>query len=124
MNNNHISAPINYIKIINWFWDEVPYMENYKAAHAAVFFAIIDGINRNNWQDNTPIAYDRLISKIKVSKLVYLDSRNWLALNGLIDMIPGQNAYHMAAFDCDWDCRFGGHWPRATAPRLHGQWGR
>lgn len=90
---------MNYIKIINWFWEEVPYMNGYKANHAALFFAILDAINKNNWAENTPVGYDRLISKVKVCKQVYLDSRNWLVTKGIIEVIPGQNAYHMATFN-------------------------
>ena len=90
---------MNYIKIINWFWDEVPYLKGYKCNHAALFFAILDGINRNNWATDTPIAYDRLISKVKFSKKIYLDSRDWLFQNELMQFTPGRNGYQMAVFN-------------------------
>jgi len=90
---------LNYIKIINWFWDEVPYLKGYKGSYAALFFAIIDGINRNNWAADTPIAYDRLISKLIFSKQLYLDSREWLFQNDLIQFTPGRNGYQMAVFN-------------------------
>jgi len=89
---------MNYIKIVNWFWEEVPYFEGYKAAHVSLFFAVLDSINRNKWQQ-TRIGYEYLVAKCKLAKRSYLESRDWLIKNRLIEIIPGQNAYYMASFN-------------------------
>lgn len=88
---------MNYIKIINWFWDEVPHFENFKPYHVSLFFALLDSINRNKWQP-TRIAYEYLITKCGLAKRSYLESRDWLVKNELIEVVPGKNSYQMASF--------------------------
>lgn len=88
---------MNYIRIINWFWEEIPYIPGFKAAHVALFFAILDSINKNKWQE-TRIGYEYLVCKCKLAKRSYLESRQWLIENELIEMKAGKNAYQMASF--------------------------
>jgi hypothetical protein len=88
---------INYIKLINWIWLEVPHLEGYKASYMTLFLAIIDSINRNNWSPvNLP--YDYVINKCRIDKRVYLTGRKWLADNQLIELTSGKNNSHMARF--------------------------
>lgn len=88
---------MNYIKLINWFWDEAIYYENYKAEYGILFLAIIDSINNNQWNE-VEINYDRIINKTKLSKRAYLEARNWLQENKLIDFVAGKNEYSRAKF--------------------------
>ncbi|SFP92332.1 hypothetical protein [Parafilimonas terrae] len=96
-NTDNEIPTINYIRIINWFWDEVPYYSNFKPYHVSLFFAVLDSINRNRWQQ-TRIAYEYLITKCGLAKRSYLESRDWLVANKLIEVIPGKNSYQMASF--------------------------
>jgi hypothetical protein len=88
---------MNYIKLINWFWDEAIYYDDYKAEYGILFLAVIDSINNNQWNE-VEINYDRIINKTKLSKRAYLEARNWLQENKLIDFIAGKNEYSRAKF--------------------------
>ena len=88
----------NYIKLINWFWDNVPHMEGYKSVDAVLFLAIVDSINRNTWQP-TSISFESLITKCRIGKRVYLEAREWLLKNKLIEITAGKNAFQMARFN-------------------------
>jgi hypothetical protein len=87
----------NYIKIMNWFWDTVPYLEGYKSTHATLFFATVDSINRNKW-GATSLPYEYIVNKCRIGKRVYLEGREWLIDNKLIEMTAGKNAFQMARF--------------------------
>lgn len=89
---------MNYIKIINWFWNEVPYIDGFKHSYGFLFFAIVDSINRNNWAPWTKISYDNVINKSGLAKRSYLESRQWLMDQKIIEMVPGKNAYQMVSF--------------------------
>lgn len=89
---------MNYIKLIRFYWDEAPYMDGYKPDYTALFFAIVDEINRNKWQE-TAIEYGQLIEKTKLGKRMYLEARKWLAANGLIAMTEGRGDYAKAKFN-------------------------
>ena len=89
---------MNYIKIINWFWAEVPYTDGYRPLYGILFFALVDGINKNQWRQNTPMDYERIINKCRFTKEVYLKGRQWLMENNFILYIPGKNNNQMAQF--------------------------
>lgn len=89
---------INYIKLMNWTWEELPFLEGCKASSIVLFLAVVDSINRNRWT-KTSIPYDYLINKCKFSKQVYLDARQWLINNDLLEVQLGRNGYQMALFD-------------------------
>lgn len=88
---------MNYIAIVNNFWNLAPSREGYKADHAALFFAIVDSINRNEWNE-TEIEYDRLFYKVKMWKRTYLQCRKWLVENGFIALKEGRGEYSRAKF--------------------------
>jgi len=88
---------LNYIDIIRWFWDEVPQMEGYKSEYTTLFFALLDSINRNKWEQ-TPIEYDRIIFKTNIGKRMYLSGRRWLDDNKIIAMVEGRGDYAKARF--------------------------
>jgi hypothetical protein len=92
------SGSPNYIRIINWFWETVPFLPGYKASHGILFFAILDSINRNKWQ-NTSIQYNILRNKCRLSKESYLDGRTWLIGQDLIVLDAGKNGYQTAIFN-------------------------
>lgn len=98
MRVNKKGITINYITIMNWFWLEVPHTVGYRPLYGILFFAIVDGINRNFWQPNTIMDYGQLFNKCKFTKEVYLNGRNWLAENNFIEFIPGKNNMQMASF--------------------------
>ena len=87
----------NYIDIIRWYWDEVPEMDGYKADYTALFFALLDSINRNNWQE-TEIEYDRIMYKCPLNKRTYLEGRKWLRDNQIILLKEGRGEYAKARF--------------------------
>src|SRR5690242_11141215 len=89
---------MNYIKIVNWFWEEIPFFEGFKTSYGFLFFAILDSINKNKWQAKE-IAYELIITKSGLAKRSYLESRDWLVKNNLIKVIPGKNLYQMARFE-------------------------
>jgi hypothetical protein len=89
---------VNYIKLINWFWDTVPYIKRCKAGYIAIFVAIVDEINRNKWQ-LTAIPYERVLEKACCSKQTYLKARKWLSDNKLLDVTAGKNGKQMAAYN-------------------------
>ena len=74
---------MNYIKLVNWFWENVIYLDGYKSDYGILFFTIVDSINRNEWKP-TEIEYDRIINKSKIGKRMYLDARSWLSNNNVI----------------------------------------
>lgn len=87
----------NYIDIVNWFWEEVPEMEGYKAEYATLFFALLDSINRNNWRE-TEVEFDRIVYKTRLDKRIYLKARRWLDDNGILLVIEGRGEYAKARF--------------------------
>jgi len=87
----------NYIDIVNWFWEEVPEMEGYKAEYATLFFALLDSINRNNWRE-TEVEFDRIVYKTRLDKRMYLKARRWLDDNGILLVIEGRGEYAKARF--------------------------
>ncbi|WP_375443492.1 hypothetical protein [uncultured Fibrella sp.] len=88
---------MNYIQLINWFWEDVPYRQGYKSEYGILFMAIVDSINRNGWK-STRIEYDRIINKTQIGKKSYLDGRKWLRDEKLIDFVPGKNYDFPAQF--------------------------
>jgi hypothetical protein len=88
---------MNYIKIMNWFWQEVPYYDGCNAGHISLFLALFDSINRNRWQP-IGIEYEILVYKCKLSKKTYLAARTWLREHNLIDVIEGKNGIKKAIF--------------------------
>ncbi|SHF79932.1 hypothetical protein SAMN05444008_11290 [Cnuella takakiae] len=91
------SQTVNYISLINSVWQEMPFLDGYKGTHAAVFFAIVDSINRNRWH-SVALPLDYIINKIGFCRKAYTDSRIWLEKNGMLSIIPGKNANQMAIF--------------------------
>src|SRR5688572_17610469 len=45
--NGSLAASPNYIRLINWAWEELPFIDGCKASHLVLFLAIVDSINRN-----------------------------------------------------------------------------
>jgi hypothetical protein len=88
---------VNYIKLINWIWSEVPYLEGFKATYIALYFAIIDSINTNNWNE-VSLPYDYLTNKVRIDKRLYLHARQWLVDNQLLIVQTGKNGFQMAKF--------------------------
>jgi hypothetical protein len=97
INGNHFTS-INYIKLINWIWENIPFIDGCKACHLVLLLAIIDSVNRNKWL-KVSIPYDYLINKCKFSKQVYLDARQWLIRHELLELETGRNGYQMATFN-------------------------
>lgn len=87
----------NLILIFNHFFDVAPNTKGYKAAHCALFMAIMDSINRNRW-NKTRIDYERIINKCCFNKRTYLECRQWLMDNKFIEVEIGKNGYQMAVF--------------------------
>jgi hypothetical protein len=88
---------MNYIDLINNFWDEAPNIKGYKPQYSCLYFGIIDSINRNFWKE-TSIEYDRIISKTGMDKRMYLEAREWLSTNGFIEFTSGKNNYSPAKY--------------------------
>lgn len=88
---------MNYIDLINNYWDLAPEIDGYKPQYSCLYFGIIDSINRNFWKE-TSIEYDRIISKTGMDKRMYLEAREWLKNNGFIDFIAGKNNYSPAKY--------------------------
>ena len=87
----------NYIIIMNWIWETIPFIDGYKASYMTLFLGIVDSINRNRWAQ-TSIPYELLINKCGLSKQVYLDARQWLINHDLLEIELGRNGYQMAKF--------------------------
>lgn len=88
---------INYITIINTFWNEAIYLDGYKANYGILFFALLDSINKNNWND-TEIHFESVLSKSKISRVTCLDARKWLKNNGFITIVEGTGSNSKAKF--------------------------
>lgn len=88
---------INYLKVINNFWRDAPYLDGYKSDYGILFFSLLDFINTNNW-NKTEIEYDRIINKTRIGKRMYLEGRMWLVENSLIMFQSGKNDYTKAKF--------------------------
>src|SRR5688572_8592628 len=93
---NGSSGP-NYIKIINWAWETLPFTEGCKSSHIILFFAVLDSINKNKWAP-TRLPYEFLTNKCKISKETYLACRQWLIAHNVILVESGKNGYQMASF--------------------------
>lgn len=89
---------MNYVKEVNAFWDDAPYMDGFKSDYGFLYLALVDAVNRNFWRE-TEIEYDRLMNKTRLSKRMYLDARSWLLANGFIHFTPGKNEYAKAKFN-------------------------
>lgn len=92
------SKPPNYIQIINWAWDNIPFINGYSSSFMTLFLAVVDSINRNRWSP-TMIPLELLLNKSGLSKPTYLKAREWLINNSLISCESGKNGYQMARFD-------------------------
>ena len=88
---------MNYIELINEFWDKAPETKGYKPQYSCLYFGIIDSVNRNYWKE-TSIEYDRIISKTGMDKRMYLEAREWLSKNGFIEFTAGKNNYSPAKY--------------------------
>lgn len=92
---------VNYYRLLEWFWEEVPYMPGYKSHYGCMFLAIVDCINRNSqkekWRE-TAVDFVQLINKISCSKPMYYQALDWLKSQQLITYTPGRNAHSMARF--------------------------
>jgi hypothetical protein len=89
---------MNYIQLINNFWDEVPHTQGYKSQYGILYFAIVNCVNRNSWRP-TRIDYDRLMNSAGISKPLFLEGRKWLSESKLIKFQEGKNAYTMAVYE-------------------------
>jgi len=88
---------VNYLKVINDFWRDVPYLDGYKSDYGILYFSLLDFINTNNWRE-TEIEYDRIINKTRIGKRMYLEARKWLLDNGVIMFKSGKGDYEKAKF--------------------------
>ncbi|WP_138992728.1 hypothetical protein [Larkinella sp. C7] len=93
-----MSEVINYIRLMNWFWEVVPYLPGYKSEYGSVFLAVVDSCNRNGWRE-TAVEFDRLINKVRCSKRMYYEALRWLTGQDLITYKPGRNEYAPASFN-------------------------
>lgn len=109
---------MNYIKLINWFWEEVPCMDGYKPHYGILFMALVDSINANDWK-TTEIEYDRLANKTKLDKRMYLEARKWLCEAGFIEVIPGKNEYSKARFTLKVEVHFSTTPASSDVPATH-----
>lgn len=105
---------MNYIKIMNWFWQEVPYRPGYKSEYGIVFLAVVDLCNRNDWRE-TSAEYDRMINRVRVSKRLYYEAIKWLSEEGMIGYQRGYNDYSPAKFSVKVEVQKGD----TTAPLPH-----
>lgn len=87
----------NYLKIVNHFWEVAPYQEGYRSQHPALFFAILNQVNKNNWR-KTKIDLGLMLCLSGLSKPTYQDARKWLVKNGWVNVVEGRNAYQSAEF--------------------------
>lgn len=97
-------ASVNYLKTINTFWDEAPYMEGFSPDAVVLFFAVLDTINSSSLNSNwskTPIQYERIISKCKFGKRAFLSARSWLVDNHFLSIESGKNEYSPAKYFVD-----------------------
>lgn len=97
---------VNYYRLLEWFWNEVPFMTGYKSHYGCAFLAIVDSINRNSqkemWRE-TAIDFVQLINKVSCSKPMYYEALRWLKDHHLINYTKGLNAnaaarFHLGAF--------------------------
>jgi hypothetical protein len=97
----HTAVSVNYYRLLEWFWEEVPYMAGYKSHYGCAFLAIADSINRNSqkevWRE-TAVDFVQLINKVSCSKPMYYEALNWLHSHQLITYTAGRNAHSMARF--------------------------
>lgn len=97
-------ASVNYLKTINIFWDEAPYIEGFNPDAVVLFFAVLDTINSSSLNSNwskTPIQYERIISKCKFGKRAFLSARSWLVDNHFLSIESGKNEYSPAKYFVD-----------------------
>lgn len=80
---------VNYIHLINWFWEDVPYRPGYKSEYGTLFLALVDSINRNGWRAETAVDFERILNKSGLEKRMYLRGRIWLAEQELITFTEG-----------------------------------
>ena len=93
-----INHEINYIRLTNWYFENIPSLPGFKATYGYLFLTIINSINRNRW-NKTDLPFEFIINKCKISKQLYLDARQWLINNDLLEIEFGKNGYQMASFD-------------------------
>jgi hypothetical protein len=79
---------MNYIELVNAFWEDGPYKEGYKASYGILYLSILDFINKNRWRE-TEVDYDRMMSKTQIRKDYFLSGRVWLQENGYISFTNG-----------------------------------
>lgn len=93
-----MSAPANYIEIMNWTFENVPFIPGYKASHLSLFLAIVDSVNKNRWNQPVRISVENIFTKAGITKETYLNARKWLCDHQIIELTPGRNANQMALF--------------------------
>lgn len=96
-----MQAEINFINLFERFWQIAPETDGFKSDYAALYFALIDSINRNsdgkNWKE-TEVEYDRIINKVRMGKRMFLEARNWLVNHQFLTYTPGRNEYSKARY--------------------------
>lgn len=88
---------MNYIYLLNNFWQNVIHLDGYKPNYMIVYFSISDSCNRNNWNE-TAISIEISLAKTMVSRKTFYEAIKWLSLNNLIQYKAGRNVYSMAKF--------------------------
>lgn len=88
---------MNYIKLINSFWEIQRKTSEIDSYTISLYFAMLNLANINNWQE-VSVYRDDLLKIAKISKTTYYKSRDVLKIAGLIDFKGGANGVAKCTF--------------------------
>ena len=89
---------MNYIDLINNFWNDVRFLDGYKNQYWITYSALIDSCNRNYWKP-TKIHMETILDKTGIGKRMMYESIEWLSFNKLIVYTSGKNGFSMASYE-------------------------
>jgi len=92
---------MNYIELINQFWDarELEYFTN---VDADLYFALLHKCNRIGWKNPFPFSNRQIGALLNVSEKTLIASRNRLKQAGLIDFSSGKSSRSVTLYSLNY----------------------
>jgi len=81
---------MKYLDYINAFWHEA-YSRPFSAGQIALYFAILDSVNHNFWQEWTSISLHMMACRIDMTVAGTQKAKEALVKRGIIDYRIGEN---------------------------------
>jgi hypothetical protein len=89
---------VNYIQLINAFWEKHETDQNLKATSITVYMALVQINNRTGWKDKFRVTFGQVLNMTNISKNTYYSAIAELVEGKYIEYEKGPNQYQAATF--------------------------